>query len=90
MDFFNTRMGQQFYESHVPQLINELKRIADGLARKNIVQKSETVASYEIAAATRKIQDKGGHIQSVTRIEGIDKYLLIYDMPADKGKGGTT
>ena len=79
MDFFNTRMGQQFYECHVPQL-----------ARKNIVQKSETVASYEIAAATRKIQDEGGHIQSVTRIEGIDKYLLIYDMPADKGKGGTT
>jgi hypothetical protein len=47
-EFFKTGMGAKFYNADVPSLIKQLKRIADELAKFNVIDEpEETTGAFE-------------------------------------------
>lgn len=56
-DFHKTGIGQMYYGKHVPELIKELRRIADGLELGNKMMMKEAKLTKKAAKVEEKIKD---------------------------------
>jgi hypothetical protein len=68
-DFHKTGAGQLFYGKHVPELVKELRRIADNLEKGNKLYEREMKLDKKKNALEEKLED-------VKETEKIDKTNL--------------
>jgi hypothetical protein len=57
IDFHKTGLGQMFYGKHVPEIIKELRRIADGLEQGNKMMMRESKLTKKAAKVDEKIKN---------------------------------
>lgn len=43
--FFETRMGHEFFEGRLPELIKSINRLADAIEKSNELREKEVIAS---------------------------------------------
>ncbi len=68
-DFHNTPMGRLFYGKNVPELIKELRRIADSLEQGNKTHERELIREKKLKkSSTKKIIKEASPI-----VEHVDK-----------------
>ncbi|EAU67355.1 hypothetical protein [Stigmatella aurantiaca] len=60
-DFFQTHMGQRFYESTMPQLVRELKRLNDNVER--LVAVAEQLATSKEAPRVEPAPSKTEEVE---------------------------
>ena len=56
-DFHKTSIGQIFYGKHVPEMVKELRRIADGLEQGNKMLMREAKLTKKATKVDEKIKD---------------------------------